>query len=363
MKDAVGKNIQFYKGKRVLVTGHTGFKGAWLTAILHYLEADSVGYALSAEPGSLYCKMHGDGLIRNVTGDLGNTACIKKTVTEFQPEIVFHLAAFGFVKECFADPLRAYRDNVLGTANLLEALRTCDSVRSIVLVSTDKVYENHGDGAVYEESDLLGGVGPYAASKTGMEILARDYRETYFQTKKNVGIATVRASNVLGGGDHIQSRLVPTILRSVAEGTPVELRHPEQTRPWQSVLDALNGYLTVGRYLYQEPDIYAEAWNIGPTIDGIRSVGWVFNRIRAAFQGLESCRSVEDGVQESQTLGLDIHKALTRLDWQPIVPLERTLRQLVEFFQGQQDGQWERDLCREQIEEFYGGQYEKELGK
>ena len=141
MKDAVGKNIQFYKGKRVLVTGHTGFKGAWLTAILHYLEADSVGYALSAEPGSLYCKMHGDGLIRNVTGDLGNTACIKKTVTEFQPEIVFHLAAFGFVKECFADPLRAYRDNVLGTANLLEALRTCDSVRSIVLVSTDKVYE------------------------------------------------------------------------------------------------------------------------------------------------------------------------------------------------------------------------------
>lgn len=354
MKDAHRKNVEFFKGKRVLVTGHTGFKGTWLTAILHYMQADALGYSHAPRAGSLFEKIRGDTLIQSVTGDLLDRELLERTVSAFQPEIVLHLAAFGFMKECFDDPVRAYRTNVLGSANLLEALRNCPSVKSIVLVSTDKVYKNLGDGAVYTESDVLGGQDPYSSSKTCMEFLANDYRCSYFQAGgRETGIATTRASNVLGGGDSIQTRLVPSILRAVAKGEPVELRNPEQTRPWQSVLDALNGYLTVARYLYQDPLRYSGAWNIGPTKDGIRTVSWVFETIQRSFAGLQSNVGKRFDVAESKTLGLDISKALTQLDWEPRLSCGELIGQVAEFFIGQQNGVPEADLCREQISKFF----------
>ena len=356
-KNSREQNLSFYRGKRVLVTGHTGFKGAWLTAVLSYLGAETTGYALEPEAGCLYERIHGDNMIRSVYGDLSDQMHLDQTVQTFQPEIVLHLAAFGFVKECYEDPVRAYETNVMGSLRLLEALRRCSSVRSVVMVSTDKVYENCGDGTNYKETDRLGGVGPYSGSKTCMEYLIQDYRETYFLIPgKNTGLASVRASNVLGGGDHVQSRLIPTILRAAAEGKSTALRNPDQTRPWQSVLDALNGYLSVARLLYQEPAAYSEAWNIGPTKDGIRSVGWVFETISDAFHTLKNSVGKGIGVAESKTLGLDIQKSLERLDWEPVLPIEQTIEQVVEFFKCQQAGEEERDICMRQINEFFGGQ-------
>ncbi len=356
MKDAMLNNLKFYKGKRVLITGHTGFKGAWLTAVLNYMGADILGYALAPEPGSLYEKIRGNDLIRNVTGDLLDVRLLEKTIQEFRPEIVIHLAAFGFMKECFNDPVKAYGTNLLGSTNLLEILRRCGFVKSIVMVSTDKVYDNKDDGALYKETDALGGEDAYSCSKICMEFMVRDYRKSYFQANNPMtGVAVVRASNVLAGGDHIQTRLIPSILKAVAEGTAVELRNPSQTRPWQAVLDALNGYLAVARLLYENPALYSGEWNIGPTKDGIRAVSWVFEKISSFFRGLDYKDGDRFEVSESETLGLDIGKSLEYLDWEPVLSCEKVVEQVVEFFKSQRAGEWERQICFRQISEFYGG--------
>ncbi len=363
-KNALINNPGFYKGKRVLITGHTGFKGAWLTQILHYMGAVTMGYGLAAEPDSLYDKIRGDELIQSVTGDLLDVKAFEEAIARFQPEIVIHMAAFGFVKECFDDPVRAYRTNLMGSVSLLEALRVCKSVKSVVMVSTDKVYDNKGDGALYRERDVLGGTDAYSCSKICMEYMIKDYRQSYFQIDGcKLGIAVVRASNVLAGGDHIKTRLIPSILKAVAEGKSVELRNPLQTRPWQSVLDALNGYLSVARLLYEKPSKYAGEWNIGPTYDGVRTVSWIFEKICCSFQGLEYKEGNRFEVAESETLGLDISKALKELDWEPVLTCEKVVEQVVEFFKCQQAGEWEREICLRQISGFYGGQDEKRLEK
>ncbi len=353
MKEALRQNKDFYKNKRVFVTGHTGFKGAWLCAMLAYLQANITGYALKEEKGSLFEKIHGANMVAHFEGDIRDYRSLKEAIDRSKPEIVFHLAALAQVKDCFDDPLKAYSTNVMGTVNLLEALRT-SQVKSIVIVTTDKVYENKGDGAVYTEDDLLGGSDPYATSKTSMEYVVKAYRESYFQNgEKRVGVATVRASNVLAGGDHVQTRLIPSILHAVLQGRELELRNPHQTRPWQSVLDALNGYLTVGRYIYINPTEYSEGWNIGPTIDGIRTVSWIVGKVKESFAGLESRTGIKFDVKESETLGLDISKALKCLDWKPMLSCDNVVKNVVDFYLGQQRGVNERDLCLRQIKKFY----------
>lgn len=353
-KDAHIKNRTFYQGKRVFVTGHTGFKGAWMCAILSRLGADVTGYALEAESESLFEKIHGSEMIHHIEGDVRDFGLLKKAVETAKPEIVFHLAALAQVKDCFDDPLCAYSTNVMGTVNLLEALRSCETIKSIVVVTTDKVYENKGDGAVYSETDILGGGDPYATSKTAMEFVAKAYKESYFQKDGcKLGIATVRASNVIGGGDHVRSRLIPSILNAVAGKGKVELRNPNQTRPWQSVLDALNGYLTVGRLLYDSPSEFSECWNIGPTIDGIRTVSWVLSKIKEYYGGLEVSEAERFAVRESETLGLDITKSLERLDWEPIVSADKMVELVVDFFKSQRNGMPERSICDRQIAEYY----------
>lgn len=354
MVDARKRNHEFYKGKRVLVTGHTGFKGAWLTALLNYMDVNGLGYALLPEANSLYEKIQGDTLITNVTGDLLDVSLLERTIQEFKPEIIIHLAAFGFIKECYNEPVKAYQTNVIGSMNLLESIKKCDSVRSVVLVSTDKVYDNKGDGALYRECDAIGGLDPYSNSKSCMELLVRSYYASYFQTeRKNLGVATVRASNVLAGGDHIQTRLIPSILCALDSGTSVELRNPLQTRPWQSVLDALNGYLTIARYLYESPLGYSGAWNIGPSRDGIKSVSWVFEKMSKSFAGLNVEVGEKFGVLESETLGLDIQRALDSLDWRPVVSCDRVVELVVEFYKRQKLGENEYRICMSQIDEFF----------
>ncbi len=350
-------NREFYRGKRVFLTGHTGFKGAWLTAALHVLGAETAGYALPAAHGSLFEKIGGEALLSHHIGDVRDKQALHDAIGMFQPEIVIHLAAMATVQECYANPADAFHTNVLGTVNLMDALRMHKCVRSIVVVTTDKVYENRGDGACYREEDRLGGDDPYAASKTCMEHVSRAYLRSYFMPEGHgTGVATVRASNVLGGGDHVPSRLVPSILRAIHEQKPIELRNPHQTRPWQSVLDALNGYLTIGRKLCENPGTYSDCWNIGPAPDGIREVEWVGRRMQMHFHSRIELRTASEaaGVRESETLGLDITKSLSQLGWYPEMPCDEMLSQVVAFYKGQLSGIGERELCCGQVRAFFG---------
>ncbi len=357
-RNSQSENKSFYKKRKIFVTGHTGFKGSWMACILDYFGADTTGYALPPEKECLYEQISGNSIINNVTGQLEDYEHLKETIEMVKPEIIIHLAAFGFMNECYNDPRRAYSSNVMGTVNLLEVARECGSVRSVVVVSTDKVYANKGDGAVYTEKDALGGSSPYSCSKTCMELLVRDYYETYFMNiNRKIGVGVVRASNVLAGGDHIQTRLIPSILRSIDEGKPVELRNPDQTRPWQSVLDALDGYLTVARFLYNNPVEYSGAWNIGPLREGIKSVGWVFDKMVSYFSGLEKENVQGFKVHESETLGLDITKSIAMLDWRPALSIDRVIELVVDFYKGQKQKIDALTLCRKQIKEYYGGSY------
>ena len=251
-------DLSFYKNKRVFLTGHTGFKGTWLSRILVSAGADVTGYSLESPTNpSIFEQTDTSSKIRSIIGNICEGEKLKDAMKNAEPDIVLHLAAQPIVRTSYKDPVGTYETNVMGTVNLLQALRQCDSVKSIVVVTTDKVYENKGDGAIYSEEDLLGGGDPYATSKSSMEFIVKAYRESYFQRDGNsVGLATVRASNVLAGGDHVNSRLIPSILNAVSEKKTVELRNPNQTRPWQSVLDALNGYLSVGRLLYSNPKMF-----------------------------------------------------------------------------------------------------------
>ncbi len=354
IKDSHFRNRDFYKGKRVFVTGHTGFKGSWMTAVLHRLGAQMRGYALAEEEGSLFQKMDGRAMVDSVVGDVRDYETLHKGLCEFKPDIVLHLAAQAIVNDCFNNPRYAYETNVMGTVNLFEAVHDCDSVKSVVVITTDKVYENKGDGAVYKEGDPLGGIDPYSSSKTCMEFVTDSYRRSYLQTaQRSTGVATVRASNVLGGGDHVQSRLIPSILNSIAAGKPVELRNPRQTRPWQSVLDALNGYLAIGRLLYEEPQEFSGQWNIGPTEDGIKDVLWVVEKMQEHYASARYEKVEAFTVTESQTLGLDIQKSLRLLDWEPLLSCDKMLYNVVDFFKQQQSGVPEREICLGQVQEFY----------
>jgi CDP-glucose 4,6-dehydratase len=349
------KNKAFYSGKRVFLTGHTGFKGAWMTVVLYELGAEVMGYALEPEPGSLFEKINGEMMCKSVIADVRDCRNLRETLCAFKPEIVIHFAALLPVQRCYDDPHLAYETHVMGTVNLLEAIRSCDAVKSVLIVTTDKVYENKGDGALYTETDPLGGIDPYSSSKACTELVAETYKKSYLQINgKMIGVSTARASNVIGGGDHIKSRLIPSILDSFAQGKAVELRNPHQTRPWQSVLDALNGYLAIARLMYQEPEKYSGPWNIGPVKEGIRSALEVVERMQGFYKN--NTGYTENNpfkVIESQTLGLDITKAMTHLGWAPEIPLDKMLYDLVDYFKRQQAGEDERDICLRQVREFF----------
>ncbi|MDR1418618.1 MAG: CDP-glucose 4,6-dehydratase [Endomicrobium sp.] len=355
IKKASQKNKEFYKGKKIFVTGHTGFKGAWLSAMLHEIGADAMGYALTPENDSLFEKIDGASLIKSIIGDIRDFGKLKEALCNFKPDIVIHFAAHVFLNSCFNNPRYTYETNVMGTVNLFEAVRSCKSIKNVLVVTTDKVYENKGEGALYKETDRLGGIDPYSSSKICMEFIADTYKQCYLLTDKRcVGVSTARASNVIGGGDHIQSRLISSILNSFVQNKDVELRNPDQVRPWQSVLDALNGYLSISRLMYQSPEIYSSQWNIGPLKEGIRTVLEVVEKMQYYYKGNTRYVKTEAfSVVESKTLGLDITKSLKQLDWEPELSLDQTSQALVEFFKRQQAGESEQSIVMRQIRDFF----------
>jgi CDP-glucose 4,6-dehydratase len=325
-----------WQGRRVLVTGHTGFKGGWLALWLNQLGARIYGYALNppTQPALFDVARVGSVLASDTRADLADFSQLKLALSTAQPEVVFHLAAQPLVREGYRDPLRTLATNVMGTANLLEAAREEKSVRAVVIITTDKVYENREWPYSYRENDRLGGHDPYSASKAAAEIVAASYRASFFGEEQGhpVRVATARAGNVIGGGDWALDRLVPDCLRAFAAGESVRLRFPRAVRPWQHVLEPLAGYLLLAEHLLA-PDgaKLARAWNFGPDASATAAVGEVA-KVTARFWDKDACVECVPAAEEPHEAGLlrlDSTSARTELGWKPRWSLEHAIQETV----------------------------------
>lgn len=320
-----------YRGRRVLLTGHTGFKGSWLALWLAELGADVVGLSLQPDTSP----NHWDLLrLRNtdLRCDIRDYQTLKHAFDDVQPEIVFHLAAQPLVRRSYRDPLETWSTNVMGTANLLEACRNTKSVRAIVVVTTDKCYENRERKQGYNEADRLGGHDPYSASKASAELVAASYRSAFFHEANSPLLATARAGNVIGGGDWSEDRLVPDLVRAIASGNALVIRLPQATRPWQHVLESLSGYLLLGKKLLEGRKEFAEAWNFGPTPEDNRTVADVLTHLRAHWPELNWKVTEHLQPHEAGLLYLDSAKANQRLGWQPTWYLDDALTATAEWY-------------------------------
>jgi len=343
--------------RSVLVTGHTGFKGGWLALWLATVGARVHGYALAppTQPNVFEVAQVARVLASDTRGDLADQVALTASLQRYRPEVVFHLAAQPLVKEGYRDPLGTFATNVLGTANLLEAIRTVDSVQAVVVVATDKVYENREVGHAFSEQDPLGGHDPYSASKASAEVVVASFRSSFFGSGRHPArIASARAGNVIGGGDWAADRLVPDCMRAFEAGVPVRLRSPNAVRPWQHVLGPLSGYLALAvRLLGDRGDHFARAWNFGPDAGDDVSVGEVAQRIAALWGGAaQVVRDPDPRWQEAGLLRLDSTRARTELGWAPQWSLQRTLEQTVSWQRAWQRGDDMQAVCREQIADF-----------
>lgn len=343
----------FWQGKKVFLTGHTGFKGGWLALWLYKMGATVSGYALDppTQPNFFTVARLKECITSSTINDIRNMSEISGAIQSVQPDVVFHLAAQPLVRYSYAKPVETYEVNVMGTINLLEAVRLTPSVRSVVVVTTDKCYENREWIWAYRENEPLGGYDPYSSSKACIEIITNAWKRSYLENNK-VAVATVRAGNVIGGGDWSPDRLIPDFLRALDAGEPLRLRSPGAVRPWQHVLEPLSGYLRLAEYLFTRGCAYAEAWNFGPTDEDARSVGWIVERLVKAYP--DSTWEIEGKPQphEAQFLKLDSSKARVRLDWVPHWRLETALDKTLEWHRALQQGKNMRDVSLNQIDEY-----------
>lgn len=341
----------FWAGRRVFLTGHTGFKGSWLTLWLQRLGARVTGLSLAAEPGSLGAALGIECLLPSIRADIRNAAIVQDALAEAAPEVVFHLAAQALVRRSYDDPLETLQTNVLGTAHLLDAVRFAPSVRAAVVVTTDKCYENREWPWPYRETDALGGYDPYSASKAGAELITAAWRRS-FLAQQGVGVATVRAGNVVGGGDWSADRLIPDCIRAFVGDQAVRIRNPTATRPWQHVLDPLCGYLVLAERLLDGADA-AQAWNFGPSMDDVRPVTEVV-RLLADSWGSGAAWTVDAGdhPHEAGLLAVDASMARSRLGWRPYLPLQATLDHTVRWYKRQLAGENPHSLILADIERY-----------
>jgi CDP-glucose 4,6-dehydratase len=346
-----------FAGRRIFVTGHTGFKGGWLSLSLARLGALVRGYALDpvTEP-NLFSSGRIGSLVDDVRGDIRDAVKLDGALREFAPEIVFHLAAQPLVRRSYVDPVGTYAINVLGTANLLESIRILPSVRAVVVVTTDKCYLNREWRWGYRETDPLGGHDPYSSSKACAEILCASYRSSFFSPESaehKVLLATARAGNVIGGGDWSEDRLIPDLIRGFIEGEPVPIRRPQSVRPWQHVLEPIAGYLLLAEKLLAGDERFTDAWNFGPWDDD----AWPVERIATAMArrwggGATWFRDGHQSVHEAGLLKLDSSKARAELGWQPRLRLDIALEWLVDWYQAWQGGAEMQSFTLKQIAEY-----------
>jgi len=344
--------IGFWKGKKVFITGHTGFKGSWLCLWLHCMGAKVTGYALKppTKP-SLFelCKIN--KLVRSITADVRDAGSLKKAMLSAKPEIVIHMAAQPLVRESYRNPVDTYDVNVMGTVNVLEAVRSCKSVKAVINVTTDKIYENKEKSTGYKENEPLGGYDPYSSSKACSELVTSAYRNSFL--KNGVAVATARAGNVIGGGDWGVDRLVPDFIKSILNNKKICVRNPKAVRPWQYVLDPLNGYLILAQKLYRNGRKYAEPWNFGPDEKDARTVEWMVRKFCGKWGGNASYSiDKRKHPHETKILKLDSSKARKMLNWKTKTHLEHALDKIVEWTRAYKNHKNLKELCFNQIKEY-----------
>ncbi|WP_031437191.1 CDP-glucose 4,6-dehydratase [Methylobacter tundripaludum] len=331
-------NSEFWEGKRVFLTGHTGFKGSWLSLWLQSLGAELTGFSLAppTQPSLFEMARVGDGM-HSIIGDIRDLAGLREAMVEAKPEIVIHMAAQPLVRYSYENPVETYATNVMGTVHLFEAVRATPSVKAVVNITTDKCYENREWAWGYRENEPMGGYDPYSNSKGCAELVTSAYRSSYFNpldySKHGVALASVRAGNVIGGGDWAQDRLIPDIISAFSEGRPVVIRSPHAIRPWQHVLEPLRGYLMLAERLYSEGVAYAEGWNFGPNEADVKSVEWIVGTLAEQW-GNDANWTLDQSTHphEATYLKLDISKARSRLGWQPALTLSQSLQMIVDWY-------------------------------
>jgi CDP-glucose 4,6-dehydratase len=346
-------NAEFWRGKRVFVTGHTGFKGGWLCLLLERMGAVWSGLSLRPETTPNLFELagihQGGG---SAFADIRDAQSLNRALADFQPEIVFHLAAQPLVRRSHRDPVETFTTNVTGTAHLLEAARLCDSVKAVVVVTTDKVYRNNETGAAFSEEDPLGGHDPYSASKAAAEMVVQSYRQSFFAAQGK-GLAAARAGNVIGGGDWSEDRILPDAVRAWAGGQKLEVRNPEATRPWQHVLEPLCGYLCLAEAIHKNPEASTD-FNFGPDLKDVATVREVVQIAQAVFGRGDVAWGVKrDTLYEAKALALDNSKAEAQLGIRPVWSLKEAVSRTMSWYRRLADGENARTLCEQDIEAFF----------
>lgn len=345
---------EFWRGRRVLVTGHTGFKGSWLALWLHALGAEVTGFASAAPTSpSLFALTRLDEIVPTVTGDVRDLRAVEDVVASSKPEVVLHLAAQALVNRSMADPVETFATNVVGTVHVLEAVRRAQhDIAAVVCITSDKCYANREWEWGYRETDALGGHDPYSSSKACQELVAACYRDALLQD--TAPVATARAGNVIGGGDWAEYRLVPDVMQAAVDGRTVKVRNPESVRPWQHVLNPLSGYLLLAQRLADSGREYAEGWNFSPPAAEARPVSWLVERLRERWPGelAVEISPVSENGGEARLVKLDASKAHARLGWTPLWSLEPTVDRIVDWYAAYARGEDLRTVTLEQIEAF-----------
>lgn len=353
--EGLGVNPAFWAGRRVLLTGHTGFKGSWMALWLQSLGAQVTGFALAppTRPNLFDMASVGHGMT-SVLGDIRDLAALQAVLAQHQPEIVIHMAAQALVRHSYQNPVETYASNVMGTVHLLEAVRNTPGVKAVVNITTDKCYENREWAWGYRENEPMGGYDPYSNSKGCAELVTAAYRSSFFNPKTyaqhGMAVASVRAGNVIGGGDWAEDRLLPDILAAFEAGRPARIRNPHAIRPWQHVLEPLRGYLSLAERLHEQGPAFGEGWNFGPLDEDAKPVDWIVRQM-ASLWGQGADWSVDEGAHphEAHYLKLDISKARSQLQWHPALRLPQALQLIIEWAQQRRAGADMRTVTLAQI--------------
>tara|TARA_Y100000590_G_C15659728_1_gene992103 strand:- start:377 stop:1441 length:1065 start_codon:yes stop_codon:yes gene_type:complete len=342
----------FWKGKRVFVTGHTGFKGGWICLWLKHLGVEVIGYSLepATVPSLFEAADVGEGM-QSIFGDIRDHAKLSKAISESKPDVVIHMAAQPLVRYSYAQPAETYEVNVMGTVHLLEGVRATPSVKAVVNVTSDKCYENRERVLGYRENEAMGGVDPYSSSKGCAELVTSAYRQSFFEPA-GIALASARAGNVIGGGDWAADRLIPDFLRAMDAGETLNIRSPQAVRPWQHVLEPLSGYLMLAEQLYSNGASFAEGWNFGPSDDDSRTVSWIIERMAEMRKDINWQCDEAPQLHEANLLKLDSSKARRQLNWQPLWQLQTALQKTLEWHEAWRNAEDMRAVSLAQINDY-----------